>query len=90
MMTTTHCRSICSAKSLRLAFVAALQRLTPMQRATVILRDVLGWTAKEVSVLLECSSGAVTSLRRARARLAEGPVGADTVDLAEVDRAGLL
>jgi len=60
-------------EAISLAFITAVQRLPPQQRAALILRDVLGFPASEAARILEVTEESLTSaLKRARANLRGG------------------
>jgi RNA polymerase sigma-70 factor (TIGR02960 family) len=59
-------------ETIELAFLVALQVLPPRQRAVLILRDVLGWSAADAAALLGISTAAANSaVQRARLQLRE-------------------
>jgi RNA polymerase sigma-70 factor, ECF subfamily len=62
--------AVIGKETMELAYIVAMQYLPPRQRAVLILRDVLEWSASETAALLDSSVASVNgALQRARATL---------------------
>jgi RNA polymerase sigma-70 factor (TIGR02960 family) len=83
---------VAERESVRLAFVAALQHLAPRQRATLVLRDVLCFSAAETADMLGTTTAATNSaLQRARETLdRHRPSMSDPLDPGDVGQRELL
>ena len=63
-------------ESIALSFVSGLQRLPTQQRAALVLRDVMGFSASEIAEMLDSTPASVNSaLQRARASRTIGSSG---------------
>ncbi|WP_308467999.1 RNA polymerase subunit sigma-70 [Rathayibacter soli] len=79
-------------ESIRLAFIAALQHLAPLQRAVLILRDVLAFSAADSATLLGTTPAAINSaLQRAHDKLDHvAPAEDSSGELTEAEKRNFL
>ncbi|WP_040829182.1 RNA polymerase subunit sigma-70 [Nocardia jiangxiensis] len=84
--------TVVARESVRLAVMTAMQELPARQRAVLILRDVVQFSAAEVAELLETTPAAINSaLQRARAHLAQlAPAAEQAAEPDDAERRALL
>jgi len=71
---------VVSKETIRLSFIAVLQKLPPRQRAVLILHDVFRWPANQTAAAIGMTTAAVNSaLQRARATLAHANLRSDAL-----------
>lgn len=68
-------------EEISLAFVAALQRLAPRQRAALLLHDVLGFSHRETAEVLDVSMSAANSLLSRARQTVQASSGAPVPDI---------
>lgn len=77
---------VVARETVELAFIALVQLLPPRQRAVLLMRDVLEWSAADTAAALDMSVAAANSaLQRARATLAEQRPPRDMQAVADMD-----
>lgn len=82
--------AVIGRETIGLSFLAALQSLSPRQRAALIARDVHGWSVAETAEILDTSVAAANSaLQRARAAMQRHRPAPSTRSLTAEDRAML-
>jgi RNA polymerase sigma-70 factor (ECF subfamily) len=79
---------VVARETIELTFIALIQLLPARQRAVLILRDVLGWSAAETAAMLEISVAAANSaLQRARASIGDQLPEPRPDELSDAERA---